>query len=334
MIWMCYPRLVIQTDAGLHLREMAGKTSLGDSGIEVIMNRTNIRIALVLGILAVFAGCSSDDDPVTPPTVTSMVRGTVAVQPWGDLEGIEITLSGAASHTTLTGSDGQYEFSKLANGSYTVEMTNPPAHVVFEHSSHDFTVSNSSQVVPADVFGVLTVSGQVTGIISIDGSPVADIQVNLNGSTFTGEIVGHTDHSAADGRYHFNQVPGGSYQLQAISPVWAQFPDEGVVLFKVESADTTVTIDYAGVARTRSQIWGEVEVNGIGEPGVQVNLTGDASAEITTDANGFFKFRDLDLGNYTVTITPPAGTTFSEESKQTVFTNPRVEIMIFNGTRP
>ncbi|MCK5406684.1 MAG: hypothetical protein KAJ37_04490, partial [Candidatus Krumholzibacteria bacterium] len=47
--------------------------------------------------------------------------------------------------------------------------------------------------------------------------------------------------------------------------------------------------------------------NGIGEPGVVVNLTGDASAEITTDANGFFKFTDLDLGNYTVAITPPAG---------------------------
>jgi len=297
------------------------------------MKRTTILIAVVLAVMAIFAGCSDDDDPVNP-AITGMVEGTVSVQPWGDLEGIEITLSGTAGHTTNTASDGRYEFKNLTAGSYTVEMADPPAGVVFEHSSHDFTISSSGQVVEANFFGVLSVSGDVTGIIMIDGSAVADIQVNLNGSTVTGDIVSRTDHSATDGRYHFNQVPGGSYQIQAISPVWAQFPDEGIVLFKIESADTTVTIDYAGEARTKSQIWGEVEVNGIGEPGVVVILSGDASAETTTDAQGNFKFTGLNLGSYTVTITPPGGTTFSEVSKQAVFANPRVEFMFFNGIRP
>ena len=55
---------------------------------------------------------------------------------------------------------------------------------------------------------------------------------------------------------------------------------------------------------------------------------------ITTDAQGNFKFTELDLGHYTVTITPPDGTTFSEVSWPTVFMNPRVEFMIFDGTRP
>jgi uncharacterized surface anchored protein len=298
------------------------------------MKRTSILIAVALAATIIFIGCSSDDDPVTPPSVTGMVRGTVSAQPWGDLEGIEITLSGKASHTANTGSDGRYEFKSLATGSYTVGMADPPAGVVFDNTSHDFTISTSGQVVEADFFGVLTVSGEVTGIITIDGSAVPDIQVNLNGSTVAGEIVSRTDHSAADGRYHFNQVPGGSYQVQAVSPVWAKFPDEGIVLFKIESADTTVTIDYDGVARAKSAIWGEVEVNGIGEQGVLVNLTGTASAEIKTDENGIFKFNDLDLGTYKVTITPPDGTTFSEDSKQVVFTSPKVELMIFNGTRP
>jgi len=302
--------------------------------MEIYMKKTSILIAAVMAVMAIFIGCSSDDDPVTPTPVTGMVRGTVSVQPWGDLEGIEITLSGAASHTTTTGSDGRYEFKNLATGSYTVEMASPPSHVVFDHSSHEFTISSSGQVVEADFFGVLTVSGEVTGILTIDGSAAGDIQVNLNGSTITGDIISHTDHSANDGRYHFNLVPGGSYQVQAISPVWASFPDEGIVLFKIESADTTVTIDFAGVARTRSAIWGEVEINGIGEPGVLVNLTGAASAEITTDAHGVFQFNDLNLGIYTVTITPPDGTTFDHESKQAVFTSPKVELMIFNGTRP
>ncbi len=298
------------------------------------MKRTSILIAVVLAATVIFIGCSSDDDPVTPPAVTGMVEGTVAAQPWGDLEGIEITLSGKASHTANTGSDGRYEFKSLATGPYTVEMADPPAGVVFDHTSHDFTISTSGQVVEADFFGVLTVTGEVTGIIAIDGSAVPDIQVNLNGSTVTGDIISQTDHSAADGRYHFGQVPGGSYQVQAISPVWAKFPDEGIVLFKIESADTTVTIDYAGVARTKSQIWGEVEVNGIGEPGVVVNLTGAATAQIKTGDQGFFKFIDLNPGTYKVTITPPDGTTFSEESKQAVFTSPKVEFMIFNGPRP
>ncbi len=298
------------------------------------MKRNSILIAVVLAATVIFIGCSSDDDPVTPPSVTGMVRGTVSVQPWGDLEGIEITLSGTAGHTVNTGGDGRYEFKNLATGSYTVEMDDPPADVVFEHSSHDFTISTSVQVVEADFFGVLTVTGEVTGIITIDGSAVPDIQVNLNGSTVTGDIVSRTDHSAADGRYHFSQIPGGSYQVQAISPVWAQFPDEGIVLFKIESADTTVTIDYAGVARTKSQIWGEVEVNGIGEAGVLVTLSGAAEADVRTDIHGNFKFKELDLGSYKVTITPPDGTTFSEESKQAVFTGPRIEFMIFDGTRP
>ena len=295
------------------------------------MNRSIIPIAALLAAFVVFAGCSSSDESTSPTKGT--IEGSVSVQPWGNLEGIEISLTGAASRSTNTRSNGRYGFGDLANGSYTVTMASPPAHVAFEHPSYNFTINQPGQVFEGDFFGILEVSGTVTGIVTIDGVPTPDLQVNLNGATITGDVVSHVDHSSADGRYHFSQVAGGTYQVQVIPPVTAEFPD-GTVLFNIDSADTTVTVDFAGIARAHSQIWGEVEVNGIGEPGVQVVLTGPASDSATTDAHGNFKFIDLNPGTYTVTIAPPAGTTFSEVSRQVEFTNPRVELMIFDGTRP
>jgi hypothetical protein len=44
-----------------------------------------------------------------------------------------------------------------------------------------------------------------------------------------------------------------------------------------------------------------------GVPGVTINLSGAASASVVTDAQGRFSLPNLPNGNYTATITPPAG---------------------------
>ena len=60
-------------------------------------------------------------------------------------------------------------------------------------------------------------------------------------------------------------------------------------------------------------VWNDLNSNGLqdanepGAPGVTVTLTGGPGGATVTDAQGYYKFTGLPAGNYTVTITLPAG---------------------------
>ncbi len=71
------------------------------------------------------------------------------------ISGVTITLSGAASRTVTTGTDGSYQFTALADGTYTVTQTQPSGF----NDGKDTIGSPALGTVNNDQFVGLTLAG-------------------------------------------------------------------------------------------------------------------------------------------------------------------------------
>lgn len=82
-------------------------------------------LVLTLGI-ACDGGGGGGDNPTPPPNPSSYsISGRVISNEVG-LSGVNITLSGGSSATTTTDSNGEYSFTGLSNGNYTVTPSQTP----------------------------------------------------------------------------------------------------------------------------------------------------------------------------------------------------------------
>ena len=132
------------------------------------------------------------------PTSTYSVSGTVSPSSSGT--GTILTLSGAGSGTVPADSSGNYTFTGLANGTYTVT----PSKVGYSFSP----ASQTATVNGANVTGVnFTASAQtwtISGNVSTNG---AGATVNLSG-TLTGSTT-----ADSSGNYSFAGLPNGNYTV-------------------------------------------------------------------------------------------------------------------------
>jgi hypothetical protein len=101
---------------------------------EKIVKITSRSIVLYLAILVQLAACSGGGGGggIGGGTSTYSISGTVS---GAVLQGVNIALSGSASATTTTDDSGNYSFTGVPNGSYTVTpskagyTSNPPTLV-------------------------------------------------------------------------------------------------------------------------------------------------------------------------------------------------------------
>ena len=152
---------------------------------------------------------------------TSGISGRVSVEGMG-LDGIAVTLSGAADASTTTDAGGQYSFAGLAAGDYTVSIAVDDPAYVFDMMSMDRTVGDDdSQIVNFD--------GQHARTASVSGQLFLD-ELDKNGMMDAGEhplpapgvpvaLVGpgvndqRLSATNAAGQFSFGGLRAGSYQL-------------------------------------------------------------------------------------------------------------------------
>ncbi|MDE0073930.1 MAG: carboxypeptidase regulatory-like domain-containing protein [Gammaproteobacteria bacterium] len=152
---------------------------------------------------------------------TSGISGRVSVEGMG-LDGIAVTLSGAADGTKTTDAGGQYSFSGLAAGDYTVTIAVDDPAYVFDSMSQDRTVGDDdSQIVNFEGQHARTasVSGQAF-LDELDKNdmmdagehplPAANIPVALVGPGVNDQRLSAT---GPDGSFSFPGLRAGSYQL-------------------------------------------------------------------------------------------------------------------------
>lgn len=240
----------------------------------------------------------------TPTTYS--VSGSIT--PGGTGAGAQIALTGAATANVTADSSGNFSFTGLPNGAYTV--TPSKTSVSFSPASRNVTVSGGN--VLGVSFTATSSGGGTPSTYSISGtvSPMslgANVAVTLTGAFTTAAT---TD---ASGAYTFTGLANGTYSVTP-SSTGATFAP----------ANTSVTINGAnqtgvnftatasgggggGGTPTTYTISGAVSPSSLGA-GVQVALGGAATATAITDSSGNFSFASLANGSYTVT---PSGSSLS-----------------------
>ena len=215
-------------------------------------------------------------DVIYAGAVTYSIAGTIS-GPGGP--GATVTLTGASTATTTADASGNYSFSGLVNGNYTVT----PKTGLYTYGP----VSQSATVNNAHVLNVNFVSGfAISGTISGPGG--AGATVNLTGAA--------TAATTADssGNYSFTGLPNGSYTVT---------PSNSNTVFTPASQPVTVNSASVGDVDFNSvgtySVFGTI--SGPGGAGTTVKLTGAATATTTADGFGNYSFTGLTNGSYTVT---------------------------------
>jgi uncharacterized repeat protein (TIGR01451 family) len=255
---------------------------------------------------------------------------------------VTVTLKQGATTiaTTTTDASGNYTFTNLAPGTYTVVETNPAGYV----STNDKDGNATLDVVAVTLVSgtnnsgndfldtnVTTVSGQVrddtngNGLLSDVESGIANVTVTLK----QGATTLATTTTDASGNYSFTNVAPGSYTVVETNPsgyVSTNDKDGNATLDVIAvtvlvSTPNTANdfLDYQPAA-IGDLVWYDLNGDGIqnaGEPGINnvlVTLYGSDGTTVVattnTNASGGYSF-NVPAGIYVVGFTAPTGYDFS-----------------------
>jgi hypothetical protein len=116
-----------------------------------------------------------------------------------------MTLSGAGTGTTLTDTNGNYSFTGLSNGQYTITPSRTGS--TFTPTSRTVTINNASFTGQNFTAAGYSISGRI-----IDGTT----EQSISGATVTLTATGFPDQTfttGSTGNYQFNGLPAGTYRV-------------------------------------------------------------------------------------------------------------------------
>ena len=242
--------------------------------------------------------------------------------------GISVRLSGMADASATTDANGQYAFTGLRAGTYSVEISGfDMDEVGFGSTSSSATVGvGESKIISFD--GTYLRTAGIEGRVSIEGEGLSGVTVSLGGSE------SGTTTTDAGGRYAFAKLKAGVYTV-AISGYDAddyefESTSESVTLATGETAN----VPFEGTLLRTAGISGRVSVGGMGLAGVTVSLSGmDDPREATTNAQGQYGFAGLAEGTYVLSMTNPDPAEYSFETERSVtLAQSESKIENFEGT--
>ena len=258
-------------------------------------------------------------------------------------QGVTVNLvdaSGNVVATTTTDADGNYSFSKLPAGDYTVKVVKDGAIKDMDQTEDpDGTKDNASGKISigADNPTQTGVNFGYNPNNTIKGSVYRDDnrsssrdggEEGYQGQTVQlldqdGNVVATTT-TGADGSYSFEHLPDGTYSVKVVKDgaltdtEQTEDPDgtkdnasEPITLDPTQSVKEGVNFGYVPDYSISGLVYNDANRNGSHDgsetpyAGVTVNLldsAGNVVATTTTDANGAYSFTKLPAGNYTVKV--------------------------------
>ena len=263
-----------------------------------------------------------------PSDSTLSEAGTVTVENTG-LGGVTVVLSGMADATTATDMNGQYAFTGLRSGTYSVEISGFDGDEVgFGSISNSATVGvGESKVISFD--GTYLRTAGIMGQVSVEGVGLAGVTV-----TMSGEGEDQTDVTDAGGLYAFSKLKAGDYSVAISGYDTDDYAFETTSMNVAVATGETANIPFEGTLLRTSGISGRVSVEGMGLDGVAVVLAGAAEATATTANGGQYAFAGLAEGTYVLTMTNPDADayTFETTSANVVLGDSESNITNFEGT--
>jgi hypothetical protein len=216
-------------------------------------------------------------DVIYATTTTHSLGGVIS---GAGAAGATITLSGVATATTTTDSFGNYNFSGLADGTYTA--TPSETGYTFTPASQTVTISGAHNlgVNFASALPGFVISGTVSGGPGITVTAAGPVTVSTTAD--------------GSGNYSLPATPNGTYTVTPNGPGFTVTPTSQNVTVSganIGSVNFTATSIAYAIAGTIS-----------GGAGATVTLTGSSNTLSTTaDASGSYSFAGVLSGAYTIT---------------------------------
>ncbi len=280
------------------------------------MRTIKFLLAILFGIaLAACGGGGNSSSGSGSSPATYGISGTVTSSGVA-LSGVTVTLlAGGATTTTTTDAGGNYSFTGLANGNYTVI----PARTGYAFSPTSSAVSVSGANVTATNFTATlaattySISGMIIG--------ATGVKITLNGANAGAVVTG------ALGTYTITGLVPGSYTVTPSLSGFTFTPISKPITIVNESSTAN---DFVATAIPVSHIISGT-VSGAILSGVTITATGTAAATATTDASGNYSVTGLYDGGYTVTPSK-SGYTFSPNSMAVTMNGTDVTSKNFTAT--
>ena len=238
------------------------------------------------------SGLSGVDFTAQPVTIS----GTVSPSAGGS--GTTLTLTGSGNGAVTADSSGNFTFSGVADGTYTVTPTK---------GGYTFSPANRS----------LTISGGSASGVNFTALPViitGTVSPAASGSGATVKLTGAataTTTADVNGVYTFSAVANGSYTVTPTKTGFTFTPTNRSVVISLGGSVTGA--DFSAQTVPTFSISGTITPAASGS-GTTVALTGNASGTATADINGNYTLSGVPDGNYTVTPTK-AGFTFTPPNR-------------------
>jgi hypothetical protein len=234
------------------------------------------------------------------------------------LQGVLLTLTGAANATTSTDASGNYSFTGLVSGSYTVTPSRTGYRFISASTTVKITnasVANTNFAAMAHAGSTYSISGTVSGVVQ------QGVTIALSGATCA------TTLTDAGGNYSFTGLAAGSYTAYPVTRLTCSYVASPSATAVTINNSNLIGTDFTlaagnpcgglGLAVTMHSISGAV--SGAKQQGVLMILTGPLCRTTTTDAGGNYVFSDYFI-NDTYTVTPATvGNTFSPASSSIPF---------------
>jgi Concanavalin A-like lectin/glucanases superfamily/Galactose oxidase-like, Early set domain/Bacterial Ig domain/Carboxypeptidase regulatory-like domain/Kelch motif len=218
------------------------------------------------------------------PTTWS-ISGTITPSAGGS--GATVVLSGPSSATVTADSSGNYSFSGVANGTYTVT----PSKVGYSYAPVSQSVTVSGLPVSGVNFAAQTMTSSISGTIT-PASLGSGATVTVAGALITATADGF-------GNYSLSGVPNGTFTVTARKPGYTFSPLNRVV---TTTGGAVTGVDFTIQTSPGWTISGTISP-ALAGGGATVSLTGPASATTTADSAGNFSFTNVADGAYVVTPT-------------------------------
>ena len=262
---------------------------------------------------------------------TASVMGTVTVENMG-LPGVTVTLTGVSGATAVTDDGGQYAFTGLRMGSYSVEISGfDNDEVGFSNTAASVAVGvGESKIVSFD--GTYLRTAGIMGRVSVEGDGLEGVNVSLTGGP---DGVSETTTTDASGQYSFAKLRAGDYAVGISGYDMDDFEFEVTSQNVTVALGETANVPFEGVLLRTSGISGRVSVEGMGLDSIMVTLSmADAEDMMTmTDAGGTYAFSGLAAGAYTVSIAVESDAyVFESMSMDVTVADDQTAIVNFDGT--
>ena len=232
---------------------------------------------------------------------TSAVTGQISVEGVG-LENVTVSLQGRdEERTQTTNSAGQYTFSELRSGDYSIGITNPdPDAYGFDVTSKSVTIAHG-ETGSVSFDGIRLRTASIMGTVTVEGvGGIEGVLVSVQG-----EGAELEERTNAAGQFSFTELHAGDYSV-GISGF-----DDDLYGFDVTTATVTValqgtaTVPFSGIELRTAGIEGTITVEDHPIPGVTVTVSGGPKDEehtrVTNEA-GHYMVDKLHAGTYTITI--------------------------------